>query len=126
MRPRFQSDADFNRKIVLGLRRREPAVDILSAHEGGVIGVPDPEVLTIAAESARVLVSHESEDDARLFHEVPSGTIESGVIIVSPAPRHRRCHRRSVVDLGSHGCRGMGRTNRFRAGLSRLPAVQTA
>jgi hypothetical protein len=27
MRPRFQADADFNQKIVLGLRRREPAID---------------------------------------------------------------------------------------------------
>ena len=27
MRPRFQADADFNQKIVLGLRRRERAVD---------------------------------------------------------------------------------------------------
>ena len=27
MRPRFQADADFNHKIVVGLRRREPAFD---------------------------------------------------------------------------------------------------
>ena len=27
MRPRFQADADFNQKIVLGLRRREPVID---------------------------------------------------------------------------------------------------
>jgi hypothetical protein len=29
MRPRFLADADFNRKIVVGLRRREPAVDFM-------------------------------------------------------------------------------------------------
>ena len=50
MRPRFQADADFNYKIVVGLRRREASVDFLSAHEGGVGGVPDPDVLRIAAE----------------------------------------------------------------------------
>jgi len=31
MRLRFQADADFNRRIVIGLRRREPAVDFQDA-----------------------------------------------------------------------------------------------
>jgi hypothetical protein len=39
MRTRFLADADFNQKIVLGLRRREPAVDFEDARAGGVIGV---------------------------------------------------------------------------------------
>ena len=39
MRPRFQADADFNHRIVVGLRRREPSVDFLSAHEIGIVGV---------------------------------------------------------------------------------------
>ena len=56
MRPRFQADADLNHKIVIGVHRREPAVDFLSAREGGVLGVPDPEVLNIAAESGRILL----------------------------------------------------------------------
>jgi len=59
MRPRFLADADFNHKIVLGIRRREPSVDFLGACDGGVVGVSDPEVLRIAAESARILVSHD-------------------------------------------------------------------
>ena len=50
MRPRFQADADFNHKIVVGLRRREPSVDFLGAHEGGVVGVPDADVLSTAAD----------------------------------------------------------------------------
>jgi hypothetical protein len=31
MRPQFLADADFNQKIVTGLRRREPLLDFLSA-----------------------------------------------------------------------------------------------
>jgi hypothetical protein len=50
MRPRFQADADFNHKIVLGLRRRELSIDILGALEGRVVGVSDPEVLRITAD----------------------------------------------------------------------------
>jgi hypothetical protein len=59
MTPRFQADADFNQRIVVGLRRREPAVDFRDALVGGVIGVPDPAVLKIAAESGRILISHD-------------------------------------------------------------------
>jgi hypothetical protein len=51
MRPRFQADADFNHKIVMGFRRREPAVDFRSANEGGLIGLLDPDVLKVTAES---------------------------------------------------------------------------
>jgi hypothetical protein len=61
MKPRFQADADFNQKIVAGLRRREPAIEFQSADEGGVIGRPDPEVLAQAASEGRVLVSHDRQ-----------------------------------------------------------------
>jgi hypothetical protein len=56
---RFQADADLNPEIGLGLRRREPAIDFRSA--AGVIphGALDPEVLQIAAEAGRVLVSRD-------------------------------------------------------------------
>jgi len=53
MRSRFQADADFNPKIVTGLHRREPAIDVQSAGEGGVIGRSDPEVLAQAASENR-------------------------------------------------------------------------
>ena len=59
MKPRFLADADFNQKIVLGLLRREPAIDFQTASQGGVIGRPDPEVLSVAARENRILVSHD-------------------------------------------------------------------
>jgi hypothetical protein len=59
MRPRFQADADFNQKIVLGLRRRARAVDFGDAHAAGVIGLPDPDVLPKAADLGRILISHD-------------------------------------------------------------------
>jgi hypothetical protein len=56
---RFQADADLNPEIGQALRRREPAIDFRAAE--GVIpaGTPDPEVLAIAAEARRVLVSRD-------------------------------------------------------------------
>lgn len=83
MRPRFQADADFNHKIVVGLRRREPAIDLLSAHEGGVIGAPDPDVLRIAAESRRILISHDRKTMPGHFARYRETRSSPGVIIVS-------------------------------------------
>jgi hypothetical protein len=61
MTPRFQADADFNQKIVLGVRRRERGVDFQNARAAGVIGLPDPDVLDIAADLERILISHDRE-----------------------------------------------------------------
>lgn len=69
MKPRFQADADFNHKIVLALRRKEPAIDIRSAHEAGITGIRDEEVLRKAADQGRILVSHDRKTmPAHLAH----------------------------------------------------------
>jgi predicted nuclease of predicted toxin-antitoxin system len=56
---RFQADADLNPEIGRGLRRREPTIDFRGAI--GVLpdGTSDPEVLQIAAQAGRVLVSRD-------------------------------------------------------------------
>lgn len=56
---RFQADADLNPAIGRGLQRREPSIDFRAAT--GVIpdGAPDLEVLRVAAEAGRVLVSRD-------------------------------------------------------------------
>jgi hypothetical protein len=51
---RFLADADFNHAIVKGCWRHEPAMDFLSANEAKLEGVPDPDVLALAAEQDRV------------------------------------------------------------------------
>ena len=56
-RPKFIADADLNDKIVVGVRRREPGIDFISASDGGTRGLSDPEVLGLAAAIGRVLVS---------------------------------------------------------------------
>ena len=83
MRPRFQADADFNHKIVVGLRRKEPAVDIFNAHEGGVVGVSDTDVLNLAAESARILLSHDRKTMPSCFNRFRETRSSPGIIIVS-------------------------------------------
>ncbi len=59
MKVRFLADADLNKAIVTGVLRREPSVDFLTADAAGLRGMKDPEVLALAAEHQRVLVSHD-------------------------------------------------------------------
>ena len=83
MTPRFLADADFNHKIVLGLRRREPAIDFWDARRAGVIGVPDSEVLRIAADDGRILVAHDRKTMPKHFGEFIASRSYPGVLIVS-------------------------------------------
>ena len=83
MRPRFRADADFNQKIVAGVRRREPAIDFRSARDGGAIGRPDPEVLAQAASDERVLVSHDRQTMPGHFKRFLETRSSPGLVIVS-------------------------------------------
>ena len=59
MRIRFQADADLDGRILRGLRRAKPDIDIQSSAVAGLAGLDDIEVLRIAANAGRVLVSQD-------------------------------------------------------------------
>jgi len=82
MRPRFQADADFNHKVVLGLRRRNTAIDFQDAKAGDVIGVSDLNVLSIAARLGRILVSHDRSTMPAHFAQFLTTRPSPGLIIV--------------------------------------------
>ncbi len=56
---RFLADASLHHAIVSGCLRREPAIDFLSANAANLEGIGDPEVLVLAAEQDRILVTHD-------------------------------------------------------------------
>jgi Domain of unknown function (DUF5615) len=56
---RFLADADLNKAIVIGVLRRESSLNFLTAGSAGLRGLKDREVLSLAAEEQRVLVSHD-------------------------------------------------------------------
>lgn len=67
MNLRFLADADLNPAIGRGLRRREPAISFQAAE--GVIpdGMPDPEVLRMAADLNRVWFRETSRQCRRIL-----------------------------------------------------------
>jgi len=83
MKVRFQADADLNRRIVVGVRRREPTIDLRSAREADVAGRSDPEVLLLAAQDGRVLVSHDRRSMPGHFARFIENRASPGLIIVS-------------------------------------------
>ena len=82
MKVRFQADADLDVRIVRGLKRRLPSIDFPVAIEAGLVGLPDSEVLRIAAESNRILVSHDERTMPRHFRDFLTSRSTPGVIII--------------------------------------------
>jgi len=82
MSARFQADANLNPEIQRGLRRREPTIDFRGA--AGVIpdGTLDSEVLEIAAEAGRVLVSRDVTTMPGHFQRFISGSASPGLLLI--------------------------------------------
>jgi hypothetical protein len=81
---RFLADASLRGPIVHGCRRQEPAMDFLSANEADLAGVPDPDVLAIAAEQDRILVSHDYRTMLQHFADFLQARGSSPGLIVVP------------------------------------------
>ncbi len=58
MKVRFLADADLNGAILTGALRREPTIDFLTAQAAGLRGLSDTQVLALAADQGRMLLSH--------------------------------------------------------------------
>src|SRR5579884_431737 len=81
---RFLADADLNHAIVKGCRRREPAMDFLAASDANLQSRHDSEVLAIAADQNRILVTHDRQSMPIHFGEfLATGRSSPGVFLVS-------------------------------------------
>jgi hypothetical protein len=79
---RFQADADLRQAIVTGTIRRQPEIDFQSAYEALLEGKKDPEVLAIAAQDGRVLVTHDRKTMPIEFGKFIMSQTSSGVLII--------------------------------------------
>ena len=82
MKIRFQADADIDPDVRKGLLRREPSIDLQPA--AGVIadGTLDPEVLAIAADDDRVLVSGDLRTMSVHFQNFIATRESPGVLLI--------------------------------------------
>ena len=82
MNVRFQADADLNHVIVKATLRREPSIDFQAAHAAGLSGFHDRDVLALAAQAGRVLITHDRKTMPRHFAEFIMQKTSSGVIVI--------------------------------------------
>ena len=80
---RFAVDEDFDNRIVRGLLRLLPALDIVRAQDAGLIGKLDPAVLQWAAAENRVLLTHDASTMTKhAYARVESGNQMPGIFEV--------------------------------------------
>ncbi|MEH2448751.1 MAG: DUF5615 family PIN-like protein [Nostoc sp.] len=80
---RFQADADLKQAIVTGTVRRQPNLDFQSAYAAGLEGKKDSEVLAIAAQDSRVLVTHDRKTMPAEFGQFIMSQTSCGVLVLS-------------------------------------------
>lgn len=80
----FAADENFNHDIIRGILRRLPDVDILTVQDAGLGAADDPTVLAWAAQTGRILLTHDVATMTRHAYErVRAGQPMPGVFEVS-------------------------------------------
>jgi predicted nuclease of predicted toxin-antitoxin system len=83
MNIRYQADNDLDQRIVDAVARLSPEIEFKTAAEAGLyLGASDPEVLKIAADENRILVSHDLKTMPQHFAEFIERRSSPGVIII--------------------------------------------
>lgn len=82
MQIRFQADADLNLSIVHATVRREPTIDFQTARVAHLAGRNDLDVLAVAADQERILVTHDQKTMPQIFASFISRQLSYGVLVV--------------------------------------------
>lgn len=81
---RLATDEDFNNRILRGLLRRHPGLDVVRVQDAGLTGKGDGEVLEWAAGEGRALLTHDVTTMKQYVDErVAAGLPMPGVFEVS-------------------------------------------
>jgi hypothetical protein len=84
MKVRYLADADFNQKIVNATLRMAPGIDFALPFEVGIRdGTLDPDVLDLAAQTGRILVTHDKSTMPGHFAEFIQRRESPGLFVVS-------------------------------------------
>jgi hypothetical protein len=80
----FLADENFDRDIVNGVRRRCPEIDIVRAQDVGLTRADDPAILAWAADTGRLLLTHDVATVTRhAFERTAAGLPMPGVVEVA-------------------------------------------
>ena len=96
MKIRFQADADLRHAIIAGVLRRAAGVDFQRAEAISLEGLHDQQVLALAADEGRVLVSHDQNTMEGYFREFIRTRNSPGLILI---PQRRVSIGRAIESL---------------------------
>lgn len=83
MKIRYQADNDVDQRIIDAVTRLVPEIEFKTSPEAGFhSGTPDPDILRIAAEEDRVLISHDLKTMPQHFGEFIKQSESPGVVII--------------------------------------------
>jgi hypothetical protein len=81
---RLATDEDFNNRILRGLLRQKPDLDILRVQDAGLLSKGDAEVLEWTAMEDRILLTHDMKTMAQhAYDRIVAGLPMPGVFVVS-------------------------------------------
>lgn len=81
---KFAADENFDQRILRGLLRRQPDLDIVRIQDTPVASADDPTVLAWATRNGRILLTHDKRTMPHYAYErIGAGERVSGVIVVS-------------------------------------------
>ncbi|MFO0810441.1 MAG: DUF5615 family PIN-like protein [Gemmataceae bacterium] len=84
---RLASDADFNGRVLRGLFRRKPDLDLIRVQDAGLRTADDPTVLAWAAAEGRILLTHDRKTMPRFADDrVRAGLPMPGVFVIRNQP----------------------------------------
>jgi hypothetical protein len=98
---RFQADANIDPAVRRGVVRREPTIDFQTAAAVYPDGTPDDEVLRIAAEAGRILVTADLRTMSRYFQSFIAANESPGILLI-PSSRSIGAAIEGIVFIWRH------------------------
>ena len=93
-RCRFLANHNLNDQILHGLRRREPAIEFVTAREIGLDRAADAELLAYASNEKLILLSHDvTTMSAAATRTITSGQYMAGLFLI-----HQRHGLSAIID----------------------------
>jgi len=81
---RLLADENFNNRIIKGLRRRLPALDIVRVQDAGLFGWTDAQLLDWCASENRILLTHDLSTIRQVVYDrITGGLAMPGVFEMS-------------------------------------------
>jgi hypothetical protein len=82
VKPRYLGDVNLRQAIVRAVLRQESSVDFRTAADAGLHGMDDPDVLALAAQDRRILVTHDVRTMPGHFSNFLQTSRSPGVFLV--------------------------------------------